>query len=199
MKTFGKNSGKENPQALCPCDIEYKEGDLLFSKMQTLVLPVNLDGELGDDLGARFKRKYPLMHQRYRELCEQKLLRPGLLWIFRAKVHVILVFPIDSDDIETICQCLELGLNKFLSTYKEKGIESIAFPLPCGKDTSEEERQRVKELMKNHLTACDIPVEIYTNDVPQSRHLIPLVERLCGRLTEDDKSELRKKICFEQD
>lgn len=195
METFGKNSGLENPQPSCLRDIECKDGDLLFSKMQTLVLPVNLDGKLGDDLGARFRRKYPLMHQKYRSLCEQKLLRPGLLWIFRAKVHVILVFPMAAGNQENV----ELGMKKFLSTYKDKGIESIAFPLLCGKEADKEDKQRVKNLMESYLSACDIPVEIYTDDVPQSSKLIPLVERLCGCLTEEKKSELRKKICFEQD
>ena len=199
METFGRSEDFENLQNARVCEIEWKKGDLLFSRMQTLVLPVNCDGELSDPLGARFRRKYPLMHQKYRSLCEQQLLKPGLLWMFRAKVHVILLFPICSGNFDDKIENVVAGLKKIKQVYKEKGIESIAFPLLCSRGVDENEQQQVKCLMENCLVDFGIPVEIYTDDILQSQKLIPLVERLCGSLSEDKKLELRKKICFEQD
>lgn len=199
METFGKSEALENPQDARSYEIEWKNGDLLFSNMQTLVLPVNCDGLLSDPLGARFRRKYPLMHQKYHSLCEQQLLKPGLLWMFRAKVHVLLVFPICSGNLEARLENMMAGLKKIKQVYKEKGIQSMAFPLLCSRDATDEEKQLVRNLMESNLKDFGIPVEIYTDEILQSNKLIPLVERLCGSLPEDKKQELRKKICFEQD
>lgn len=199
METFGRSDDLEKLRDVRGGEIEMKKGDLLFSRMQTLVLPVNCDGELSDSLGARFRRKYPLMHQKYRLLCEQQLLKPGLLWMFRAQVHVILLFPICFGNLDDKLENVGAGLKKIKQVYKEKGIESIAFPLLCSTGADEAEKQQVKCLMENCLEDFGIPVEIYTDDILQSQKLIPLVERLCGSLSEDKKLELRKKICFEQD
>ena len=199
METFGRSDAKVNPQDERYSEIEWKKGDILFSSMQTLVLPVNCDGLLSDSLGARFRRKYSLMHQKYRSLCEQQLLKPGLLWMFRAKVHVILVFPICSGSYDAQRENLKAGLKKIKQVYKEKGVESMAFPLLCANGADDEEQQQVKNLMENSLKDFGIPVEIYTDEILQSTRLIPLVERLCGSLPEDKKQELRQKICFEQD
>lgn len=199
METFGKSEALENPQGAKGYEIEWKNGDLLFSNMQTLVLPVNCDGLLSDSLGARFRRKYPLMHQKYHSLCEQQLLKPGLLWMFRAKVHVLLVFPICSGNLEARLENMMAGLKKIKLVYKEKGIQSMAFPILCSRDATDEEKRQVRNLMASSLKDFGIPVEIYTDEILQSNKLIPLVERLCGSLPEDKKQELRKKICFEQD
>lgn len=199
METFGRSEDFENLQNARVCEIEWKKGDLLFSRMQTLVLPVNCDGLLSDSLGARFRRKYPLMYQKYRSLCVQQLLKPGLLWMFRAKVHVLLLFPICSGNLDDKLENVVAGLKKIKQVYKEKGIESMAFPLLCSKGADEDEKQQVKCLMENYLENFGIPVEIYTDEILQSNKLISLVERLCGSLPEDKKQELRKKSCFEQD
>lgn len=199
METFGRSDDLEKLQDVIGGEIEKKKGDLLFSRMQTLVLPVNCDGELSDPLGARFRRKYPLMHQKYRFLCEQQLLKPGLLWMFRAKVHMILLFPICSGNLEDKLENVVAGLVKIKQVYKEKGIESMAFPLLCSRCATDEEKLLVRNLMESNLKDFGIPVDIYTDEILQSNKLIPLVERLCGSLPEDKKQELRKKICFEQD
>ena len=49
------------------------------------------------------------------------------------------------------------------------------------------------------LNQCTIPVEIYEKYVPQSSKMVPLLERLCGPLSEEKVYELKKKICFECD
>lgn len=119
--------------------------------------------------------------------------------MFRAKVHVILLFPICSGNFDDKLGIVVAGLKKIKQVYKEKCIESIAFPLLCSTGADEAEKLQVKYLMENCLENFGIPVEIYTDEILQSNKLIPLVERLCGSLSEDKKLELRKKICFEQD
>lgn len=85
---------------------------------------------------------------------------------------------------------------KFLETYQGKGITSVAFPLFTTKDATE---QDMLGLMAYYLTKCDIAVEIYTEYIPRSQILTPLLERLCGQLTEEEKYNIKKKLCFEVD
>lgn len=58
---------------------------------------------------------------------------------------------------------LELGLKKFVETYKEKEVESVAFPL-LGAANGGLDEKVVLEVMKNYLGNLDIPVEIYLYD-----------------------------------
>lgn len=61
---------------------------------------------------------------------------------------------------------IEKGLQKFVETYKEKGITSIAFPL-LGANNGGLDGKKVEELMISYLSQCDIPIEIYHYD-PQA-------------------------------
>lgn len=46
---------------------------------------------------------------------------------------------------------------------------------------------------------CDIAVEIYTEYIPRSQTLVPLLERLCGKFTDEEIYNIKKKLCFEVD
>ena len=50
-----------------------------------------------------------------------------------------------------------MGLDKFVAMYKEKGIESAAFPLLDDKINQED----LLSIMIPKLGKCDIPIEIY--------------------------------------
>lgn len=91
---------------------------------------------------------------------------------------------------------MELGLAKFLATYQEKGITSVAFPLFNPTGTTEKD---VLGLMSYYLAKCDIAVEIYTEYIPHSQTLVPLLERLCGKFTDKEIYNIKKKLCFEVD
>ena len=91
---------------------------------------------------------------------------------------------------------MELGLAKFLATYQEKGITSVAFPLFNPTGTTEKD---VLGLMSYYLAKCDIAVEIYTEYVPRSQTLVALLERLCGKFTDEEIYNIKKKLCFEVD
>lgn len=177
-------------------NIFYKTGDIQFSTCQTIVVPVNCDGKMDEGIASIFKRRYPYMFARYRWICEQQLLVPGKLWIYNTpKKRKILSFPVMCQE-DCSYKFIEQGLSKFLETYQEKGITSIAFPLFTTKDAPEED---VLGLMAYYLSKCDIAVEIYIRHIPRSKTLIPLLERLCGQLTEDDIYNIKKKLCFEVD
>lgn len=174
-------------------NIFFRTGDIQFSTCQTIVVPVSCDGTMEKGIAASFRRRYPSMYARYRWICEQHLLSPGKLWIHTTPTkRKILCFPIDTSD----CSCVEKGLEKFLGTYQEKGIASVAFPLFTFPPMEEHE---ILGMMSYYLSKCDIGVEIYTGYIPRSTTLIPLLERICGKLSDEDMYKVKKNLCFEVD
>jgi O-acetyl-ADP-ribose deacetylase (regulator of RNase III) len=53
------------------------EGDLLKSRMQTLVNTVNTVGIMGKGIALAFKKKYPEMYKDYVRRCDAKMVRLG--------------------------------------------------------------------------------------------------------------------------
>lgn len=58
---------------------------------------------------------------------------------------------------------LEAGLQKFVDTYEEKGITSIAFPL-LGAHNGGLDKIEVLDMMHSYLEKCSIPIDIYEYD-----------------------------------
>ena len=177
-------------------NIFYTTGDIQFCTCQTVVVPVNCDGSMEDDIDSIFRRRYPFMFSRYQYFCKEELLAPGKLWIYSTPTkRKILCFPVGLHD-KASYGCVEQGLAKFLESYQEKGITSAAFPLFNVPDTS---AQDVLGLMSAYLSKCDIPIDIYTEHIPRSITLVPLLEKLCGNLTESEIYDIKKKLCFDVD
>lgn len=51
--------------------VKVVQGDLFDSSAQTLVNTVNCVGAMGKGIALEFKKRYPAMYKRYKELCEQ--------------------------------------------------------------------------------------------------------------------------------
>lgn len=174
-------------------NIFYETGDIQFSTCQTIVVPVNCEGTMDEGIASIFRRRYPYMFERYKWICEQGLLAPGKLWIYNSpSKRKILIFPVLQHGEERY-RYMELGLAKFLVTYQEKGITSVAFPLFNPTGTKEKD---VLGLMSYYLAKCDIAVEIYTEYIPRSQTLVPLLERLCGKFTDKEIYNIKKKLCL---
>lgn len=140
------------------------KGNLFTSKAQTLVNTVNTVGVMGAGVALEFRLRFPDMYQKYVELCNKKQIEIGKLWIYKTPERWILNFPTKDDwKDESKIEYLEKGLEKFLSTYKEKGITSIAFPVLGSRHGKIPEKKSL-EVMKEYLSKCDIPVEIYRYD-----------------------------------
>lgn len=139
------------------------EGNLFDSNSQTIVNTINCFGVMGKGIALEYKKRFPDMFLRYKELCGKKLIRPGILWLYKADNKWILNFPTkDHWKNPSKIEYLESGLTKFLNTYKNKGITSIAFPL-LGASNGGIDPDVSLEVMKKYLSQCDIEVEIYKN------------------------------------
>lgn len=155
--------------------IEYIEGDIFESPAQVIVNTVNTVGVMGKGIALSFKKRYPKMYERYKDVCEQGLLKTGKLMLFYEADYWLLLFPTkESWRQPSKLEYIEAGLQKFVQTYAAKGITSIAFPrLGCG--NGELKWEDVKPLMEQYLKKLPISVYIYlgTNPDEEPEHKTP--------------------------
>lgn len=137
-------------------------GDLFESKAQALVNTVNCYGVMGKGIALEFKKKFPEMFEVYKEYCDKKLIKPGVLQLYKKSSPWILNFPTkDHWRSPSKLEYIESGLIKFSNEYKSKGIKSIAFP-KLGTQNGGLDWEDVKILMYNYLSELeDLEVEIY--------------------------------------
>jgi O-acetyl-ADP-ribose deacetylase (regulator of RNase III) len=148
-----------------------ESGNIFDSKAQTLVNTVNCMGVMGKGLALQFKKRYPDMFIAYKKLCQDRLFDIGKLWLYKTDHRWILNFPTKYDwRFPSSEFYLEQGLEKFLETYKQRGIESIAFPL-LGASNGGIEPETSLQIMQRYLSCCDIPVTIYLSFTPSEKML----------------------------
>ena len=140
------------------------EGNIFTTNCQTIVNTVNCVGVMGAGIALECRLRYPDMFKRYEQLCAEKKIDIGLLWIYKSTDKWILNFPTKKDwKYPSKKQYLTTGLDKFVNTYKERGIESIAFPL-LGADRGGIPQEESLAIMLEYLDGVDIHVEIYRYD-----------------------------------
>lgn len=155
------------------CEIR---GNIFNSKTQAIVNTVNCVGIMGKGIALEFRRRYPDMFKEYQSSCEKGELEPGQILSHEAENIWILNFAIKRDwrqpsKIEWIESCLE----KFIKSYQDKGIKSVAFPW-MGAMNGGIPIDQIKKIMRNSL--CNIPdidVVVYDFDPDASD---PLFEKL---------------------
>ena len=146
-------------------NILFKTGDVLASECQALVNTVNCFGVMGKGVALTFKNKFPEMYIEYRKDCESRKVKLGELKFYPVvcdgSVKIVVNFPTkyhwkNNSRLEDI----DAGLKFFVNNYKSLGITSVAFP-KLGCTNGGLDWRIVKPLMISHLSAIDIPVEIY--------------------------------------
>jgi O-acetyl-ADP-ribose deacetylase (regulator of RNase III) len=147
-----------------------KTGNIFTTKAQTIVNTVNCVGVMGAGIAYEFRLREPEMFEKYKGLCSAKQLDIGKLWIYETKhkeyanFQKILNFPTKYHwKYPSKEEYLQQGLEKFVATYKEKNITSVAFPL-LGADRGGLDKNRSISIMKQYLSQCDIEVEIWHFD-----------------------------------
>jgi O-acetyl-ADP-ribose deacetylase (regulator of RNase III) len=156
------------------------QGDMFFSKAQTVTVSVNTVGVMGKGLASRAKYQFPDVYVYYQDLCRSKKLKMGKPQIYKRESSLdynladephsltsgngekwFLLFPTkrnwrEMSDIKGI----EEGLNWLVDNYKQEGIKSLAIPaLGCG--LGRLDWKDVGPLMCKYLRQMDINVFIY--------------------------------------
>jgi len=151
--------------------IEIKKGNIFTSECQTIVNPVNCVGVMGAGIAYEFRLRYPEMYRRYKSFCNSGMFAIGNLWLYKlndekfGSYKYILSFPTKNHwKYPSKIEYIEQGLEKFVSTYKAKGITSVAFPL-LGADRGGIDQKVSINLMRRHLASVDIKVEIWKFDM----------------------------------
>jgi len=138
--------------------------NIFTTKCDVIVNPVNCVGVMGAGLALEFRLRYPEMYLKYVALCEQKKLDIGLLWLYKGKEKMILNFPTKKHwKFPSKEEFLHAGLRKFVATYKEKGLNSVAFPM-LGADRGGIDSEVSLEIMRSYLDDVDVEIEIYKYD-----------------------------------
>ncbi|PID55818.1 Appr-1-p processing protein [candidate division KSB3 bacterium] len=136
-------------------------GNIFTSNCQTIVNTINCVGVMGAGIALECRLRYPDMHKKYIDLCNKNKIDIGLLWIYKLPKRWILNFPTKKHwKYPSKKEYLYSGLEKFVSTYKERGIESIAFPL-LGADKGGIPQEESLSIIRQYLEPLDIEVEVY--------------------------------------
>lgn len=144
--------------------IQYVSGNIFESPAEVLVNPVNLDGVMGAGLALEFRKRYPTMYEKYLKACSFNRFKIGTLMLIPEQGKQIMLFPTKIHwRNQSRPEYIDEGLRKFVDTYKQKGIHSIAFPmLGCGKGGLRFEN--VRPIMERYLNNIDADVYIYLSD-----------------------------------
>lgn len=139
--------------------IEFVSGDIFESKTQAIVNPVNCVGVMGAGLAKQFKEKYPDYYLQYKILCDEKVIKPGTIWLCKNGEKYIVSFATKNhwkNKSELIW--IKLGLMQLRDAIIIKEIHSIAIPaLGCGLGGLY--WIDVKELILEQL--CDVDARIF--------------------------------------
>ena len=169
----------------------YRRTSLLESTAQTLVNTVNCVGVMGKGIAKDFKEREPKMFAAYKHICDEKLLAPGKLWLWRGSSQMILNFPTKQHwRNPSKLEWIEAGLKKFVHSYQKLGITEISFPrLGCGNGGLDWDQ--VRPLMEKHLR--NLSIQIYIHDFTVPIGLPEHMEELAQQL----KSENLKQDSFD--
>ena len=167
-------------------------GNIFNTKAQTIVNTVNCVGVMGKGIALVFKLRYPSMFEQYQKYCKQNLIAVGKLWIYKGEPTNpwVLNFPTKTHwKLPSEYEYIEKGLQKFVDTYKEKGITSIAFPL-LGANNGGLDKDKIMETMLHYLSKCDIPIEFYQYDSMAPDDLFETFKNKWNEISTIDKKQL---------
>jgi O-acetyl-ADP-ribose deacetylase (regulator of RNase III) len=170
--------------------IQIIKGNIFTSNCQTLVNTVNCVGVMGAGIALECRLRYPQMHKKYIELCDASKIDIGLLWIYKSPNRWILNFPTKKHwKYPSKKEYLHAGLEKLIFTYKERGINSIAFPL-LGADKGGISQEDSLDIMVSYLEKIPINIEIYKYDPKAKDDLYSTTKNLILAQSVEKISEL---------
>ncbi|MFV0420558.1 MAG: macro domain-containing protein [Dysgonomonas sp.] len=184
-----ENPPKEDLTNNLSTNIKFIKGNIFNTKAQVIVNTVNCVGVMGKGVALVFKLRYPKMFDIYQDYCEQKYIGIGKLWLYKGENDTpwVLNFPTKFHwKYPSKMEYIEKGLSKFVETYKEKEIASIAFPL-LGTHNGGLDKQEVLSIMNKHLGKCNIPIEIYEYDPFSSDDLFEKFKEKWNTISMEDK------------
>lgn len=168
------------------CDLEGTQiklidGDMFFSKMQTLTISVNTVGAMGSGLAARAKFNFPQIYVKFQELCNEKRMSTKRPFLYKESYSYDEHMADDPSSLKekpnddkwfllfatkehwrypSKIGYIRDGMEWLINNAAKEGIQSLATPaLGCGLGGLPWEI--VGPVMCQHLARLNIPCEIY--------------------------------------
>jgi len=134
-------------------NLNLMEGDMFFSRMQTLTISVNTQGVMGKGLASRAKYQFPDVYVKYQDLCKNKILTMGKPYLYKRESSLDFILSDDAEKLNNLnlqtwfllfptktewrkiadLKGIEKGLQWLVNNYKVEKITSLAIPaLGCG-------------------------------------------------------------------
>jgi len=156
------------------------EGDMFFSKMQTLTISVNTVGVMGKGLASRAKYQFPDVYVKYQDLCKSKTLKMGKPYLYKREGSLDFVLADEAEKLTNLnsktwfllfptkthwrnmadLNGIKEGLKWLVDQYRNEGIESLAIPaLGCGLGWLP--WGSVGPVICTYLNQLEIPVNLY--------------------------------------
>jgi hypothetical protein len=157
-----------------------KEGDMFFSRYQTLTVSVNRVGVMGKGVASRAKWQFSDVYVHYQNACRKGYLRMGKPYLYKREYSTDFEFADDPTTLKNYnaatwfllfatkkhwrdrsdINAIEKGLQWIVKNYKDQGIKALALPaLGCGLGRLYWED--VGPLLCKYMAKLDIPVSIY--------------------------------------
>ena len=169
--------------------IQIIQGNIFTTNCKVIVNTVNCVGVMGAGIALECRLRYPEMFEKYYKLCDTKKMEIGKLWLYRSTEKWVLNFPTKVHwKLASKPEYLHKGLQKFVASYKEKEITSIAFPL-LGADKGTIPPDISLDIMQHYLRNIPIDIEIYKYDPKAKDDLYDYIKKLLFSLNIDDISK----------
>lgn len=149
--------------------IIYSKGTVFNAPVKTFVNTVNCAGVMGAGIALEFKLRYPEMFDDYVDKCKTKQIKIGVPSIYEYSDDIwIMNFPTKGHwRFPSKLQWIEQGLKYFAENYKERNIQSIAFP-KLGTSNGGLNWGEVKELMERYLKNLDMDIYICLDEMHEA-------------------------------
>lgn len=156
------------------------EGDMFFSKKQTLTISVNCQGVMGRGLASRARYQFPDVYREYQDLCKEKKLKMGEPFLYKQESSLDLVYAEEPETLrkpngetwfllfptknhwreQSDLKGIEEGLKWIQENYRREKIQSLAVPaLGCG--LGRLDWKDVGPLICKDLSDLEIPAWVY--------------------------------------
>jgi O-acetyl-ADP-ribose deacetylase (regulator of RNase III) len=109
--------------------IEEREGDLFETSARALAHGCNCAGAMGRGIAVEFRKRWPDMFSRYRELCEGGRFKPGDLFVWTSEDRIIYNLGTQRTwRTKASPEAIALAVQEMVDHARQHDIGSIAMP-----------------------------------------------------------------------